>query len=103
MKKAIIKSGNKQYLVAVGDQLAVDKLELKPEQKEVSFNPLLLIDGDQVAVGQPQLETTVTASVVEPLKKAKKVIAIRFKAKKRVHKRRGQRPQKTILEISQIK
>ena len=101
MKKAVIATGAKQYLVAVGDQLAV---ELLPDSgKQVSFQPLLVIDGDKVAVGRPLVdEAVVKAKVVEAVIKEDKVTSIRFKAKKRVHKRRGHRQRKTVLEITEI-
>ena len=100
MKKAIIETGAKQYLVAVGDQLAVELLA--GEEKELTFQPLLLIDGEKVEVGQPRLDKiAVKAKILETIREDK-VTSIRFKAKKRVHKRRGHRQQKTLLEIVSI-
>ena len=54
MKKAIVETGSKQYLVQVGDQLAVELLT--EGEKEIVFRPLLLINGDAIEVGQPRLE-----------------------------------------------
>lgn len=103
MKKAVIVSGNKQYLVTEGDQLAVDRLAVADKEK-LQFDPLLVIDGQTVAVGQPTVAGfKVDAEVINPLERQPKVVAIRFKAKKRVHKRRGERPQKTIVRITKIK
>ena len=100
MKKAIIETGSKQYLVAVGDQLAVELLA--GEEKELTFQPLLLIDDEKIEVGQPRLgKIAVKAKVLENIREDK-VTSIRFKAKKRVHKRRGHRQQKTLLEIVSI-
>ena len=100
MKKAIISTGSKQYLVSVGDQLAVELL--KEGGKELTFRPLLLIDGEKVEVGRPRLEkAAVKAKVLENIREDK-VTSIRFKAKKRVHKRRGHRQQKTLLKIVSI-
>ena len=99
MKQAIIESGSKQYLVNVGDRLAVDLM--KPDEK-LSWQPLLLIDGDKVNVGQPFVQdVTVTAKRIEDIKE-KKITSIRFKAKKRIHKKRGHRQQKTIIQITAI-
>lgn len=101
MKKAVIATGAKQYLVAVGDRLAVELLD--GGGKQVSFQPLLVIDGGEVAVGQPLVDKVVVkAKVVEADVKEDKVTSIRFKAKKRVHKRRGHRQRKTVLEITEI-
>ena len=101
MKKAVIQTGSKQYLVQEGETLAVELL--KQEGKNVSFVPLLVIDGEKVEVGTPILETRkVTAEVVEADKQADKVTAIRFKAKKRVHKVHGHRQHQTVVKIVSI-
>ncbi|HPD98729.1 MAG TPA: 50S ribosomal protein L21, partial [Candidatus Saccharibacteria bacterium] len=50
MKKAVITTGGKQYIVAEGDTLQV---ELLSEDKTVTFEPLLVIDGDKTLVGTP--------------------------------------------------
>lgn len=101
MKKAVINTGGKQYIVAEGDTLEVEKLENKG--KTVEFSPLLTIDGDKVNVGKPEVSgSKVSATVVEPIVKADKVVSIRYKAKKRVSKVRGHRQQLTRIKISKI-
>lgn len=101
MKKAVIATGGKQYLVAEGETLVVELL--KQEGKTASFQPLLVIDGDKVTVGAPVVDkVTVTAEVVEEDKQADKVTSIRYKAKKRVHTVRGHRQRKTHLKITKI-
>src|SRR5438309_128998 len=99
LKRAVIATGGKQYLVSEGEELEV---ELLPSAKNTSFEPLLVINGEKIAVGQPLVEgVKVTADIVEQLK-APKVTAIRFKAKKRVHKVRGHRQQLTKIKITKI-
>ncbi len=101
MKKAVIQTGGKQYLVTEGETLSVELL--KPEGKSVSFEPLLVIDGEKVEVGTPILTShKVTAEVVAEDVKADKVTAIRYKAKKRVHKVHGHRQHQTAIKISSI-
>lgn len=101
MKKAVISTGNKQYIVSEGDVLEVELL--KPSSKSVEFVPLLVIDGEKSEVGNPDAKATkVTANVVEPEIQTDKVTAIRYKAKKRVHKVRGHRQKKTVIKISKI-
>lgn len=101
MKKAIIETGAKQYLVSVGDRLAVELLDAN--EKVLNWQPLLLIDNDKVTVGKPLVEqVSVKAKIIEAEVKEKKVTSIRFKAKKRVAKRRGHRQRKTIIEITDI-
>jgi large subunit ribosomal protein L21 len=100
MKKAIIVTGGKQYLVSEGDVIDV---ELLKEQKAIDFQPLLVIDGDKTLIGQPLVEgAKVSAEVVEPMVKADKVVAIRYKAKKRVKKVQGHRQKLTRIAIKGI-
>jgi large subunit ribosomal protein L21 len=101
MKKAVIETGSKQYLVSEGEIIEVELL--KDLKKQVSFEPLMVIDGEKVTVGTPTVASIkVTADVVNPDKQAAKVTSIRFKAKKRVHTVRGHRQHHTILKISKI-
>lgn len=102
MKKAVIITGGKQYLVTEGQQLEVDLL--KTDKKSVDFDTLLLIDGDTTEVGKPNLDgVSVSAEVVEAEVKAEKVVAIRYKAKKRVRKVRGHRQRYSLVKITSIK
>lgn len=101
MKKAIIATGGKQYLVAEGETLEVELLN--QEGKTANFEPLLVIDGDKTTVGTPLVKgVKVTADIVEAEVKADKVTAIRYKAKKRVHKVRGHRQRHTLVKIKKI-
>ena len=101
MKKAVIQTGGKQYLVAEGETVTVELI--KGAAKNVEFQPLLVIDGEQVEVGAPVVDKAkVTAQVVEEDVQADKVTAIRYKAKKRVHTVRGHRQHQTVLKISKI-
>jgi large subunit ribosomal protein L21 len=99
-KKAVISTGGKQYVVAEGDTVAI---ELISDDKNVTFEPLLVIDGDKVSVGTPSVDgAKVTAEVVAQDVKDDKVIAIRYKAKKRVRKIRGHRQHHTQIKITKI-
>src|SRR5581483_572405 len=88
-KKAVIQTGGKQYLVSEGEELEVELLD---PSKNAVFDALLVIDGETAKVGAPFVEgAKVNAEIIEQVVKADKVVAIRYKAKKRVHKRRGHR------------
>ncbi|HZL07785.1 MAG TPA: 50S ribosomal protein L21 [Candidatus Dormibacteraeota bacterium] len=101
MKKAVINTGGKQYLVTEGEILKVELI--KESGKSVNFEALLVIDGDTVQVGAPKVDKAkVTAEILEADVQADKVTAIRYKAKKRVHKVRGHRQHQTILKITKI-
>jgi len=101
MKKAVIATGGKQYLVSEGELLNIELL--KGADKTASFEPLLVVDGEKVAVGTPTVNgAKVTAEVVETDMQADKVTAIRFKAKKRVHKVHGHRQHQSVIKITKI-
>jgi large subunit ribosomal protein L21 len=98
--KAVVVSGGKQYVVAEKDQILVDKLDEKDGAK-VELDVLMLVDGKNSKVGTPSVGKA-SAKVIESLVKGDKVQAIRYKAKKRVHKISGSRKQMTRVEIVKI-
>lgn len=101
MKKAVIATGGKQYVVSEGETLEVELLG--SEDKKVSFEPLLVVDGANVTVGTPTVDKVkVTAEVVEGDVQADKVTSIRYKAKKRVHTVRGHRQRHAVIKIAKI-
>ncbi len=101
-KKAVIKVGGKQYLVAEKETLLVDLL---PEgTKELKTEALLVMDGKNTTVGTPTVAgVTVTAQVEEPVVKGEKLRVIRYKSKKRVHKEIGHRQKHSRITITAIK
>ena len=100
MKKAFIATGGKQYLVAEGQQLEV---ELVGESKALSFDHLLIIDGENIQVGTPLVSgAKVAATLEEQSVKGDKVVAIRYKAKKRVRKVHGHRQRRARIKITKI-
>lgn len=100
MKKAVITTGSKQYLVTEGDVVSVELL--KSDAKAHDFDALLVIDGNSATVGTPTVKAKVSAEVVEADVQADKVTSIRYKAKKRVHTVRGHRQHQTVLRITKI-
>lgn len=100
MKKAVIATGGKQYLVEEGQEIEV---ELLKDEKSTTFEPLLVIDGEKTTVGSPVVKVAkVTATVVDQEVKSDKVTSIRYKAKKRVKTVKGHRQLKTKLKITKI-
>jgi large subunit ribosomal protein L21 len=100
MKKAVIQTGGKQYLVYEGEELEV---ELLAPEKNATFEALLVIDGEKISVGNPVVDgVKVSADITEQVVKADKVVAIRYKAKKRVHKTKGHRQRHTKIKITKI-
>ena len=101
MVYAIIRTGGRQFRVAEGDTLNVELL--KDAGKSVTFDVLMLIDGDTTTVGTPNVDkVTVTADVVAADVQADKVTSIRYKAKKRVRTVRGHRQHQTTLKVTKI-
>jgi large subunit ribosomal protein L21 len=101
MKKAVIKTGGKQYLVQAGDTVRVELI--KDAGKSLNFDALLVVDGDHANIGQPLVDKAqVTAEVVNADVQADKVTSIRYKAKKRVRTVRGHRQHQTVLKITKI-
>ena len=102
MKKAVIKVGGKQYLVAEKETLLVDLLQ--EGTKELALDALLVIDGDKTSVGTPTVKgVQITAKVVEDKIAGDKIRVIRYKSKKRVHKETGHRQKYSKIEIVSIK
>jgi large subunit ribosomal protein L21 len=101
MKKAVITSGGKQYVVAEGETVTVERL--KDAGATVKFDAMLVIDGEKTTIGTPLVSgVSVSASVVDNEAKADKVTSIRYKAKKRVHTVHGHRQLQTVLKIDKI-
>lgn len=101
MKKAVIATGGKQYIVKEGDSIDIELL--KTDKKSVSFEPLLVIDEKEVKVGKPLLdEIKVAAEITSLDEQQDKVTSIRYKAKKRVRTVRGHRQRLTTVKIKKI-
>ena len=98
---AIIATGGKQYKVAEGDVIRVEKLGVEAGA-EVVFDQVLVVSGDEVKVGDPTVAgATVTATVVGD-GKAKKVIVYKYKRKTGYHKKNGHRQAYTKVKIEKI-
>lgn len=102
MKKAVIKVGGKQYIVAEKETLLVDLLQ--DGTKELELDALMVMDGEKTDVGTPTVKgVKVTAKVKTPEVKGEKLRVIRYKSKKRVHKEIGHRQKYSEIEITAIK
>ena len=99
---AIVKTGGKQYKVAQGDVLFVEKLEAN-EGDVVTLDQVLAVAGENgLTVGSPVVEgATVTAKVVAQ-GKAKKVIVYKYKAKKDYRRKQGHRQPYTKIVVEKI-
>lgn len=97
---AIIENGGKQYKVSEGDVLKVEKLPAEVGA-EVTFNVVMVSDGNGVKVGNDVKNAKVTAKV-EAQDKFKKIIVFKYKAKKNERKKQGHRQPFTAVKIEKI-
>ena len=99
---AIVKTGGKQYKVAEGDLVKVEKIEGEPGSA-VALTPVLLVDGADVKSKSSDLEkVSVSAEIVEQ-GKGPKVDILKYKNKTGYKKRQGHRQPVTTLKITGIK
>ncbi len=99
---AVIKTGGKQYRVAEGDVLNVEKLNAEAGSEVVFDEVLTVVNDTDVKIGQPVVEgAKVTAKVVEQ-GKGEKILVFKYKAKSNYRKRQGHRQPFTKVEISKI-
>jgi len=101
-KIAIIKTGGKQYKVAEGQTLKVEKLAVE-EGKGIVFDEVLLVaDGADVKVGMPTVSgAKVTGKVLEQ-GRDKKITVIKYKAKVRYRRKKGHRQPYSAVKIEKI-
>lgn len=100
---AVLATGGKQYRVAPGDTVAIEKLNLDPGQP-VTFDQVMLVNQDgQVAVGTPTLAgASVVADVLEH-KRGDKVVSFKLKRRKGYRKKIGHRQALTVVQVKEIK
>lgn len=99
---AIVESGGKQYRVAPGDVIEVDRLDTK-EGGAIELDRVLLVaEGKKVKVGTPVVEgARVTADVVNEFKD-KKITVFKYKSKTRYRRKKGHRQIYTKIAIKEI-
>ena len=99
---AIIETGGKQYKVAEGDTLLIEKLPVEAGDTVTFDKVLAVLDGDKATFGAPVVEgAKVTASVVKN-GKGKKVIVFKYKPKKGYRRKQGHRQPYTKVTIGKI-
>jgi len=102
VKFAIIKTGGKQYRVAAGDKVKVEKLAGEAGERVVFDNVLLAVDGEKVDIGMSTVTgAKVEAKVLRQMRDEKKII-FRYHAKTRYRKKKGHRQPLTEIEIVKV-
>ena len=104
MKLAVIKTGGKQYKVAEGQELKIEKINVEPGKKVIFEEVLLISDekGENAQIGDPLLkDVKIEAEVLEQAKD-KKIEVIKYKAKSRYKKTYGHRQHFTKVKVGKI-
>lgn len=99
---AIVETGGKQYKVAEGQAINVEKLPVEPGE-EVRLDRVLLVKRDgQIKVGQPTVEGASVVARAARQGKARKILVFKYKAKKNYRRRSGHRQPYTRLVVEKI-
>lgn len=99
---AVVKTGGKQYRVAPGDWLEVEKLAGEVGQKVTLDEVLLVHDGNQAVIGQPVVEGAKVQATIKAQHKGDKVIVFNYVPKERIRRKKGHRQLLTRLRIDAI-
>ena len=98
---AVIKTGGKQYKVAEGEFLKVEKLEGEIGDK-IEFAEVLMLGGENAVVGAPLVVGASVTAKIAVQGKGKKVLVFKSKKRKGTRKLRGHRQHLTVLKIEKI-
>ena len=96
---AVVVSGGKQYRVAPGDQILVDRIAADPGASVKLGRVLLFSDGTEVKVGNPAIDGLDVDAKVIAHRRGPRIESLRYKSKKRVRVHKGGRAHLTALEI----
>ena len=100
--KAVIVTGGKQYTVAEGDVVFIEKLEVEAEAAVKFEQVLAVLDGENTKIGAPVVEGAAVEAKVVKNGKGKKLHILRYKPKKGEKKKIGHRQPYTKVEITKI-
>ena len=100
---AIIETGGKQYKVAQGDTLFIEKLPNEAGETVTFDKVLAVLDGDKATFGTPVVAGASVEATVVKNGKGKKIMVFKYKAKKNYRRRQGHRQPYTKVQIESIK
>ncbi len=99
---AVIRTGGKQYKVAEGDQILVEKLEGN-EGGDVTFADVLMVgDGDKVTVGAPGVDGASVIGEIDAQTRAEKVMIYKKRQRSTYRRKKGHRQHQTAVTITSI-
>ena len=102
MRYAVIRTGGKQYRVAEGDIVKVEKLAGEVGEKITLGEVLFVGGGDDVKIGLPMVANAKVSGEIVDQSKAKKVLVFKKKRRKSYSRQRGHRQHQTTLKITGI-
>ena len=98
---AVIRTGGKQYRVAPGDKVRVEKLPGNVGDT-VTFGEVLLVGGDSPKIGQPLVKGASVAAEIVAEGKGHKIVVFKFRRRKNYRRKAGHRQPFTALEITNV-
>lgn len=99
---AVIQTGGKQYRVAQGDRVRVEKL-IGNVGDAVTFDKVLLVGGETVKVGRPMVAGATVEAKILAQDRDKKIVIFKLRRRKNYHRKSGHRQPYTALEITAVK
>jgi large subunit ribosomal protein L21 len=100
---AVLETGGKQYRVAVGDVIRVEKLEVAAGDSVNLDKVLMVADGDNVRIGAPNVSGASVTATVKGHGRADKIRIFKMRRRKHYRKNQGHRQHYTEIEITGIK
>jgi large subunit ribosomal protein L21 len=101
MASAVFRSGGKQFRVAEGDTVKVEKLPGSPGE-QIAFEEVLLISGDQPKIGRPTVNGAKVLGQILEQGRGEKLVAFKFRRRKRYKRKAGHRQPFTAVKITGI-
>jgi len=99
---AIIKAGGRQYRVAKGDEIVVEKLAGAAKDK-IDFADVLMVgDGDKISVGAPTVAGAKVAGEIVETRKGEKVTVFKKRRRNTYRRKRGHRQFETVVKITNV-
>jgi len=100
---AVVETGGKQYRVAVGDVVRIEKLDAEAGSAVNLDKVLMVADGDAVRIGTPNLAGATVTATIKSHGRADKIHIFKFRRRKHYRKSQGHRQHYTEIEITGIK
>jgi large subunit ribosomal protein L21 len=102
LMNAVVKTGGKEYRIAKGDLIRVEKMEGKVGDQVTMKDILMISDEDKVQVGNPFLTNAVITGEIVQQVRGKKVLIYKMKRRKNYRRTKGHRQTYTYVRVNDI-